>query len=77
MAETEGATVKVAVEDGIAVVTVDNPPVNAISQAIRHGLIDAMAEIERNPSITAAIIIGADIDVFYREPPLARQEKPA
>jgi len=59
MAETEGATVKVAVEDGIAVVTVDNPPVNAISQAIRQGLIDAMAEIERNPSITAAIIIGA------------------
>ena len=25
----------------------------------------------------AGIIIGAGIDVFYREPPLARQEKPA
>ncbi|MEE8284314.1 MAG: enoyl-CoA hydratase/isomerase family protein, partial [Alphaproteobacteria bacterium] len=59
MTETGGATVRVAVEDGIAMVTVDNPPVNAISQAIRQGLIDAMDEINGNPSISASIIIGA------------------
>ncbi|MEE9194803.1 MAG: enoyl-CoA hydratase-related protein, partial [Alphaproteobacteria bacterium] len=59
MTETGGATVRVAVEDGIAMVTVDNPPVNAISQAIRQGLIDAMAEVNGNPEVTAAIIIGA------------------
>ncbi len=59
MTETKGALVRVAVEDGIAIITVDNPPVNAISQAIRQGLIDAMAEINGNPEVAAAIIIGA------------------
>ena len=59
MTETKGAGVTVAVEDGIAMVTVDNPPVNAISQAIRQGLIDAMAEVNDNPEIGAAVIMGA------------------
>ncbi len=59
MTETDGATVSLAVEDGIAIVTVDNPPVNAISQAIRQGLIDAMAEVNGNEDIAAAVIIGA------------------
>jgi 3-hydroxyacyl-CoA dehydrogenase len=59
MTETVEAAVRVAVKDGIAVITVDNPPVNAISQSIRQGLIDAMTEITGNDDIEAAIIIGA------------------
>jgi len=59
MTNTTNAAVTVAVEDSIAIVTVDNPPVNAISQAIRQGLIDAMAEVNGNDRITAAIIFGA------------------
>jgi len=59
MTDTKGATVSVTVEDGIAMVTVDNPPVNAISQPIRQGLIDAMAEVNGNAEITAAVIVGA------------------
>ena len=59
MTETVEAAVGIEVKDGIAVITVDNPPVNAISQAIRQGLIDAMNEIAGNEDIKAAIIIGA------------------
>ncbi|MCZ6886175.1 MAG: 3-hydroxyacyl-CoA dehydrogenase NAD-binding domain-containing protein [Alphaproteobacteria bacterium] len=59
MTETVEAAVGIEVKDGIAVITVDNPPVNAISQAIRQGLIDAMKEIAGNEDIKAAIIIGA------------------
>jgi len=59
MTEAKGAEVTVAVEDGIAMVTVDNPPVNAISQAIRQGLIDAMDEVNGNADISAAILMGA------------------
>ena len=59
MTETETAAVGIAVDDGIAVITIDNPPVNAISQAVRQGLIDAMAEIATNDAVEAAVIIGA------------------
>ncbi|MDX1485924.1 MAG: enoyl-CoA hydratase-related protein, partial [Alphaproteobacteria bacterium] len=59
MTETDGAGVTIAVEDGIAIVTVDNPPVNAISQAIRQGLLAAMDEVNGNDAIAGAVIIGA------------------
>ncbi len=59
MTEANGAAVKVAIEDGIAVITVDNPPVNAISQAVRQGLIDAITQLGSDPDIRAGIIHGA------------------
>ncbi|KPP80990.1 MAG: 3-hydroxyacyl-CoA dehydrogenase [Rhodobacteraceae bacterium HLUCCO07] len=43
----------------IAVVTVDNPPVNALGAAVRQGLSKAMEEIDADDAIKAAIIIGA------------------
>lgn len=43
----------------IAVVTVDNPPVNALGAAVRQGLYKAMEEIDADDAIKAAIIIGA------------------
>ncbi len=43
----------------IAVVTVDNPPVNALGTAVRQGLFKAMEEIDADAGIKAAIIIGA------------------
>jgi 3-hydroxyacyl-CoA dehydrogenase len=39
-------TVTIAREDTVAVVTVDNPPVNALSQALRQALVDAVAELD-------------------------------
>lgn len=43
----------------IAVVTVNNPPVNALGTAVRQGLFAAMDEIDGDAAIKAAIIIGA------------------
>jgi 3-hydroxyacyl-CoA dehydrogenase len=59
MTETETAVVKIAVENRVGVITIDNPPVNAISQAVRQGLIDAMGEIADDGAVDAAVIIGA------------------
>jgi hypothetical protein len=33
--------VSVTIEDGIATILIDNPPVNATSQAVRQGILDA------------------------------------
>ncbi len=43
----------------IAIVTVNNPPVNALGTAVRKGLFDAMAQIDADADVKAAIIIGA------------------
>ncbi|WP_413208091.1 3-hydroxyacyl-CoA dehydrogenase NAD-binding domain-containing protein [Rhodospirillum sp. A1_3_36] len=56
----------------LMVVTVDNPPVNALSQALRQGLLDAVATVESDPKVRAAVlhcagrtfIAGADIREF-------------
>jgi 3-hydroxyacyl-CoA dehydrogenase len=66
---------------GIAVATVENPPVNALSQGVRQGLMDAIAITLGDPEVKALIIIGggrtfvagADISEFgkpYVEPTL-------
>ena len=34
--------------DGIGVITVDNPPVNALSHAVRQGLRDAIQTAQRD-----------------------------
>ena len=60
----------------IAVVTVENPPVNALGAAVRQGLYKAMEEIDTDDAIKAAIIIGsgrtfpagADIREFGQPP---------
>ncbi len=58
--------------DGIALILVDNPPVNAIGRAVRAGLVRAAAEIAADPGIRAAVLAcrgrtfmaGADIKEF-------------
>ncbi|MDP6183702.1 MAG: 3-hydroxyacyl-CoA dehydrogenase NAD-binding domain-containing protein, partial [Gammaproteobacteria bacterium] len=56
----------------VAVITVDNPPVNALSLPVRAGLANAFAEFERDEDASAAVLIcagrtfiaGADITEF-------------
>src|SRR5262245_57120229 len=43
----------------IAVVTIENPPVNAISHAVRSGLLDAVIAAEQDDSIAAIVLHGA------------------
>lgn len=75
----EPDSVKMEVRDGIAVVTIDNPPVNALSRHVRQGLCDAMRAVEGDPAVSAVVlacagrtfIAGADITEFDKplEPP--------
>jgi len=44
---------------GIAVVTINNPPVNALSSAVASGIAAAVAQIEKDDTVPAAIFIGA------------------
>jgi len=70
-------------EDALAIVTVDNPPVNAMSASVRAGLLAAIETLGRDPAVEALLIVcagrtfiaGADIrefDTGLIEPP-ARQ----
>jgi 3-hydroxyacyl-CoA dehydrogenase len=47
--------------DGIAVVTISNPPVNALSSAVAAGIAAAVAvaQIEKDDSVKAVVFIGA------------------
>lgn len=60
----------------IAVITIDNPPVNALSQAVRSGLLECVEEAVSDQSIQAIVLIcagrtfiaGADISEFGKPP---------
>ncbi|HUQ28897.1 MAG TPA: enoyl-CoA hydratase/isomerase family protein [Usitatibacter sp.] len=72
--------IRIEREGAIAVVVMDNPPVNAASQPLRKALLDAVREIDADAAIAAAVLTGAgrgfmggaDIREFDR-PPLAPQ----
>jgi 3-hydroxyacyl-CoA dehydrogenase len=51
--------VQLSKDDGIAVVTIDNPPVNALSPGVPEGIGDAIGEINDDPTVKAAVVIGA------------------
>jgi 3-hydroxyacyl-CoA dehydrogenase len=63
-------------DGNVAVIVIENPPVNALSNAIRRGLIDALAEVKSDASVAAAVlacagrtfIAGADINEFGKPP---------
>lgn len=44
---------------GIAVITIDNPPVNALSPGVPEGISAAIAQIENDDDVRAAVLIGA------------------
>ncbi|EAW32215.1 fatty oxidation complex, alpha subunit [marine gamma proteobacterium HTCC2143] len=64
--------VDLTVEDGVAILTVDNPPVNALSSGVRAGLSDGVAQAAADDNVTAIVLIcagrtfiaGADITEF-------------
>ena len=45
--------------DAVAVITVDNPPVNALSPGVPEGISAAINEVAQDGSIRAAVLIGA------------------
>jgi 3-hydroxyacyl-CoA dehydrogenase len=46
-------------EGGIGVITVDNPPVNALSPAVPQGIVAALDQGNADPSVKAMVLIGA------------------
>lgn len=53
--------VLVGVEDGIMVVTINRPEAkNSVNKAVAEGIADAMALLDGDPAIRAAILTGAD-----------------
>ena len=65
-------TVLYDVKDGIAVLTVDNPPVNPLSDGVRTGLFESLVKAEEDSGVLGvvltgngrAFIAGADISEF-------------
>lgn len=51
--------VELAIHDDIAVLTVNNPPVNALSPGVPEGIRDAIAAVGADPKVRAAVLIGA------------------
>src|SRR6478736_9577043 len=68
--------VKFSVQDGIGVITVDNPPVNALSPGVPQGITAAIDKGNADPAVKAMVLIGAgrsfiagaDIRQFGRGP---------
>ncbi|MFC2970253.1 3-hydroxyacyl-CoA dehydrogenase NAD-binding domain-containing protein [Acidimangrovimonas pyrenivorans] len=66
----------VKTEGGIAVVTLDNPPVNALSHGVRQGLWDMVERLDADPEVRAVVltcagrtfIAGADVREFGKPP---------
>lgn len=70
------SVVDLSIEDEVAVVTIDSPPVNALSQLVRDGLKRGVERADANGAVKAIIIIcdgrtfiaGADISEFGKPP---------
>jgi enoyl-CoA hydratase/carnithine racemase len=56
--------VGLAVDGGVATITVDNPPVNALSDATLIGLRDAAAEAGEREDVRAVVLTGAGEKAF-------------
>ncbi len=61
--------------DNIGIITIDNPPVNALSQALRQGLLDVVTAAQKDASEALVLlcagrtfIAGADITEFGKPP---------
>lgn len=69
-------SVTISREGEIALVTVDNPPVNALGQALRQGLWDAVSTLDADDQVKAVVLIcagrtfiaGADVREFGQTP---------
>jgi 3-hydroxyacyl-CoA dehydrogenase len=56
---SEAAVVRFEVEDGVGVITIDNPPVNALGPGVREGIIEAVDRGMADPGVIAMVLIGA------------------
>ena len=70
------AVTDLSVEDGIAILSINYPPVNALSQAVRDGIVRGMQQAVADAAVKAVVLIcegrtfiaGADITEFGKPP---------
>ncbi len=48
-----------SVRDGIAVIAMNNPPVNGLGSVLRPGIVEGMKKAEADPAVKALVIIGS------------------
>jgi len=56
---SEPQVVRFEVEDGVGVITIDNPPVNALGPGVREGIIEYVGKGNADPNVSALVLIGA------------------
>ncbi|MCC7345926.1 MAG: enoyl-CoA hydratase/isomerase family protein [Variibacter sp.] len=70
------AVVELRRDGDVAVISIDNPPVNALKQEVRAGLVDAVTRAKDDPAVRAIVlacagrtfVAGADITEFGKPP---------
>src|SRR5205085_1015080 len=73
---SEPSVVRVERRGDVAIVLIDNPPVNALSHAVRSGVADALHVLNTDASVKAVVLgcagktfaAGADIKEFGKPP---------
>jgi 3-hydroxyacyl-CoA dehydrogenase len=76
------SAVSTAIQGAVAIITVDNPPVHALSTPVRSGLIAAIRAAEADPAIRGAVIATAGrtfiagADMHEMERPLEEPQLP-
>ena len=79
--QSDKPLVRFDVEDGVGVITIDNPPVNALGPGVRDGIVEAVEKGEADPNVKAMVLIGAgrsfiagaDIRAFGKPRPTPRR----
>src|SRR5258708_5986389 len=56
--------VQLTVDNGIAVIVINNPPVNALSPGVPEGILEVIEKIDRDDSVKAAVLIGGGRTFF-------------
>lgn len=51
--------VQLSKQDDIAIITINNPPVNALSPGVPEGLYNAVERLDQDDAVKAAVVIGA------------------
>ena len=57
--QSDKPLVRFDVQDGIGVITIDNPPVNALAPGVRDGIVEAVEKGEADPNVKAMVMIGS------------------
>ncbi len=57
--DATASVVQWRVQDEVQIVTIDNPPVNALGAAVRQGLVAAMDHAAQQPDVKVVLLVGA------------------